>query len=85
MRKGIGMTMDYYAEARAVARRLIDEGRRGEAQELEDAITTGSTGTEILMSLRWHLQQLEGVRGRLSTDTFIRIRSLADAIGSALG
>lgn len=37
---------------------LRKRGKHGDAQRVIDAIETGSTGTEILMALRWHVSEL---------------------------
>jgi hypothetical protein len=43
------------------------------AEKLEEAIQFGSTGTEILMALRWHLQQfkLQGEKCAPATELLI--------------
>jgi hypothetical protein len=79
------MTVDYHAEAREIARSLDDEGYKGEAQSLRDAIDNGSTGTEILMGLRWNLQRIDQASLSISPGLRARARDLAGAIGKALG
>ncbi|MSP73584.1 MAG: hypothetical protein EXR76_15715 [Myxococcales bacterium] len=49
---------DPYAEAADLIARLQAVGRQADAEVLQDAIDSGSTGTEIFMALRWHLEDL---------------------------
>ena len=79
------MAIDYYAEAGEIARCLERDGLARDAQNLRDAISDGSTGTEILMALRWHLQRIDKARPATSPETLGQIRSLAAAIGAVLG
>lgn len=79
------MAMDYYAEAREVARCLQQDGFTAEASTLEEAIDSGSTGTEILMALRWHLQRIDQSNISASLQTRQRIRALVIAVDNALG
>jgi hypothetical protein len=46
------MARDYDADANAHTTALAQLGRHSEADRLHTAIATGSTGTEILMTLR---------------------------------
>ena len=48
---------DYYAEAESVCEELEGAGRSDVADDLRAAMEAGSTGTEILMALRWKLEQ----------------------------
>jgi hypothetical protein len=79
------MTRDYYAEARDIARSLEQNGLTAEARALVDAIDAGSTGTEILMALRWRLQRIDESNPKTSLQTRHRIRDLCAAIDIALG
>ena len=78
------MARDYYAEAREIAKRLASDGLTSEAQVLVDAIDTGSTATEILMALRWHLKRIDESNPVTSPQTRHRIRDLQVAISDAL-
>ena len=80
------MTMDYYAEAREIARCLERDGLVDDARALRNAIDSGSTGTEILMALRWHLQRIDKARpAAASSESRRHIRSLEAALGAVLG
>ena len=79
------MARDYYAEARGIARMLEQDGLTSEARVLVDAIDTGSTGTGILMALRWHLQRIEESEPKTSPSTRNRLRDLWSAVNEALG
>lgn len=52
------MTIDYYQEARTISSSLRKIGLEEEGKRLEDALRFGSTNTEILMSLRYHLRKI---------------------------
>ena len=79
------MTRDYHREARDIAARLEQEGLTAEAASLVDAIEGGSTGTEILMALRWHLDRIDKSGAVKDPETRRLIVDLGQAIGSALG
>jgi hypothetical protein len=49
---------DNYASARTIAKQLFEQGELDWSRELEDAITGGSTATEMLMRVRFTLQRL---------------------------
>lgn len=49
---------DHYAEARRLADMLTHEGLDDWAKEIVDAISEGSTGTEIFMRLRMQIALL---------------------------
>ena len=78
------MASDYYAEAEAVCQDLESAGRSDLAEDLRDAIASGSTATEILMALRWKLEQslsAESDLGRAEA----RMRLLKEGLDEALG
>lgn len=52
------MAVDYYGEARNISSALLDLNFKKEGNELNDAIKFGSTSTEILLALRYHLTKL---------------------------
>jgi len=49
---------DHYAAAQDLISRFEAEGNVEDASELRLAIQDGSTGTEILMALRFHLSEI---------------------------
>jgi hypothetical protein len=49
---------DYYADARDIAAKLFERGEFDWSERIEDAISGGSTATEILMRVRFCLRQL---------------------------
>ncbi|GLI34120.1 hypothetical protein [Desulforhabdus amnigena] len=51
-------TYDFYSKAREIARKLEKENLTDQASKVVDAISAGSTATEILMILRWELDQV---------------------------
>lgn len=78
------MSIDYYAEAKAIAQILASRGLGTEAASLLDAIESGSTATEILMALRWRLSEL--VRAESLPDEFTanRMRKLITMLDKEL-
>jgi hypothetical protein len=52
------MAYDVYAAARALRDELDSSGHRDWSGEIQDAVEGGSTGTEILMRLRWVVTRL---------------------------
>jgi hypothetical protein len=78
------MGRDYYAEARALAVRLNDVDHQSWSRALTDAIDEGATGTEILMRLRWQLDQLLASEVELKSDVRTEAKSLRNAIDCAL-
>lgn len=78
------MSRDYFAEATRLADDLERDGLVAQARALRDAIEGGSTGSEILMALRFHLRDLESMNLALDFKTRRCIRDLATAIDDAL-
>jgi hypothetical protein len=52
------MNRDWINEARAIADELKITGFEKESCRILDAIDSGSTGGEILMALRWNLEEI---------------------------
>jgi hypothetical protein len=73
--------MNYYNEAFAIADALAAEGLVTESKAIRDAIELSSTATEILMRLRWQLQQIDAAK---MPDTRRRIESLTGALDREL-
>jgi hypothetical protein len=70
---------DYYALAGEIIDELTKEGLTAEAKALRNIIDEGSTGTEILMGMRWQLKQIESA-GKASAQTARRIRELVSQL-----
>jgi hypothetical protein len=75
---------DYYAEARGIEQALAATGRGDLASRIRDAILAGSTGTEILMGLRWTLREIISSEANLHARIKERMSSLAAALDRAL-
>ena len=78
------MVSDLYADALLLAGKLQQKGLDIWAHQIEDSISGGATATEILMKLRWILQQLVSqlpAADALRSETY----SLAQKIGTLLG
>ncbi|MDE0887789.1 MAG: hypothetical protein OSB70_19925 [Myxococcota bacterium] len=78
------MARDYYAEAEAVCEELEGLGRSDVADDLRAAIEGGSTATEILMALRWSLEQSISAEIDLGSAE-VKMRSLKEGLDAALG
>lgn len=77
-------TFDYIAEARAISDALNDDLADWKTR-IDDAITTASTGTEILMALRWNLAELLKANPTLPPDLIMRIKDYLLAANKLLG
>ncbi len=75
---------DYYKEARSLSEALKLEGEKKWAQLLIEKIEVGSTATEILMGLRWALQECLKNRDSKLGDIEKRILGLVSRIDGAL-
>jgi hypothetical protein len=75
---------DFCAEAEAIAVALRGAGYHADADALRDAVRSGSTGTEILMALRWHLRQIGQGSSLLEGAVVARIRKLVADLDNAL-
>lgn len=73
-----------YDVARELGRRLSQEGVSAWEERINDAIDFGSTGTEILMALRWNLLQLRQAAPPLSEATSRLLDELVDEVSDAL-
>lgn len=49
---------DLYEETATLVKLLEEQGLNDFAFEIDNAVRSGSTGTEILMALRWQLKKL---------------------------
>ena len=78
------MSLDYYTEARAVIDELFRDGFVLEATKIREAMETGSTASEILMAIRWHLQQFQKANNPVSFDTRRKIRELVAELNKVL-
>jgi len=76
--------MNYYNEAFGIADALAAEGLVTESKAIRDAIESSSTATEILMRLRWQMQQVEAAKKTVRLDTRRRIDSLTAALDREL-
>ena len=77
------MARDYYAETRAICEELQAAGREDLADELRDALQSGSTATEILMDLRWNLKKALTEESDLG-GTKEKMRSLKEGLDQVL-
>ena len=78
------MAHDYDADARALADELRRTGYPTWADQLTDVIVGGATGSEIMMRLRWTLDQLTASEPALPAALLRRARRLRDAMDRAL-
>ena len=78
------MGIAYYADTQRIIEALASEGLLTEAQALTNVMGAGSTATEILMGIRWQLQQIEAANRTANTETKKRIRDLIMALSHEL-
>jgi hypothetical protein len=78
------LARDYYAETRALAAKLTDQGYAGWSEQLTDEIAAGATGTEIVMGLRWVLAQLLQNEDGLPADLRLEARGLHQGLDRLL-
>lgn len=76
--------MNYYNEAFVIADALAAEGLVTESKAIRDAIESSSTATEILMRLRWQMQQIHAAKKSLLLHSRRRIESLIAALDREL-
>ena len=75
------MKRDYYQEARSIAADLSAQGLTNHAATIHDAVEAGSTGTEILMALRYALRQVQkevAVLPPMTEDSMARLLAALD-------
>ncbi len=78
------MPRDLLGEAREIARELDGARPSGWEEEVENVIQGGSTGSEILMGLRWVMGRVrKSGAGSAALDR--RVRGLGEALDAALG
>ena len=74
---------DCYVAARELASMLVSAGFADDARALGAAIEAGSTGTEILMGIRFHVADMAR-RLPLDAEAEDLARSIVSEIGKAL-
>ena len=67
-------SFDYIAEARSIGSLLNGNLAKWKFQ-IDDAIANGSTGTEILMSLRWNFNELLRTESEIPTNLVDQIKN----------
>lgn len=75
---------DYYEKVHEISAVLAKENLPDWSEKIETAIISGSTGTEILMAVKWHLEQLKKSKVCLSPKTKLLIVELIKRIRKAL-
>ncbi|OAM87497.1 hypothetical protein OH491_21060 [Termitidicoccus mucosus] len=75
---------DYIAEARAIREALPDDLSAWKSR-IDDAIASGATGTEILMALRWEMNELIKTDVKISTNLAQRVKDYIYAANKLLG
>lgn len=78
------MARDYYSDSRALGADLWESGHEAWADRIDAVIEGGSTGTEILMGLRWTLVELLTQETSLDEGLRMRAESLRADISGAL-
>ena len=78
------MPIDYYAETTRIIDALASEGLSAEGRPLRDVMRDGSTATEILMGVRWHLQEIARANTIISLNTMRAVRELIAELDKVL-
>jgi hypothetical protein len=78
------VTRDYYGEGHALGADLWEAGYKQWADKIDFVIKSGSTATEILMGIRWTLDQLLASELNLPSDLSERAADLKRGIDAAL-
>lgn len=80
------MGSDFYKISREISRELTILGWADISEEVELLISGGSTGTEILMGLRWKFLQFleENKESNLPEEIRIKIQNLINEISEIL-
>jgi hypothetical protein len=78
------MAIDYYADARQIIDALVAEGLASQASGLLEVIAAGATSTEILMGVRWQLEQIDRAHKSTNPGTRSKIRELIAELNAAL-
>jgi hypothetical protein len=76
-------SFDHIAEARLIQDDLASEFPLWKLR-IDDAIESGSAGTEILMAVRWNLMELLKTNPTLSEKTLAHINGYIDAANKLL-
>jgi len=79
------MNRDWINEARTIAGELKITGFEKESCRILDAIDSGSTGGEILMSLRWNLEEILKSSSSFDFSLRDRIEEISRGITNLLG
>lgn len=74
---------DYYNAARTIAGRLSATGLPEWPKRIEASITTGGSSGEILMAIRWNLQELLKARLELPIELTESVQDLVARINSS--
>jgi len=75
---------DFYGVAKRIARKLSEVGHTEWSERILNAIASGSTATEILMAIRWHLSELRTSKLALPPQLEAKIEDLLDNIDHAM-
>lgn len=76
-------SFDYIAEAREI-RDALEDGLADWKVRIDEAISAGSTGTEILMAVRWNLAELLKARPDLPPNLVTKIKDFIMAANKLL-
>jgi hypothetical protein len=77
-------TEPYYERTRRIARSLEQKGFSDWAERLREAVDAASTGTELVMGVRWNLLELKKSGEIIGPDLDAQIDSLLAELDKAL-
>jgi hypothetical protein len=78
------MARDFYDDAEQIAADLTAEGLVAEANGLRSVIASGATASEILMGVRWQLQNIDRANKTATLGTKRKVRELIAELNKVL-
>ena len=78
------MPRDYYKEARDLGKTLKLEGCNDMEDRINFAIASGFSSTEILMKLRWELQNIDKSKFSISAETQAKLDEILFSLDKVL-
>jgi hypothetical protein len=77
--------IDYISEIKLICSQLAIEGFPSESERLAEALSSSFTGTEVVMAIKWTLQEILKEDTNIVPDIRGRMISLVDELASFLG
>lgn len=78
------MNTDWIEESKNLAANIKAEGFPEESQKIIEAIISGSTGSEILMGLKWNLKEILQTTKNIKPERKAKIKEIIRGIKAIL-